>query len=54
MPFYVKLGPRGLIFRLGTLIIGVAGALVYHRAYRRRAASPAPGPSPSPAFVPAP
>jgi hypothetical protein len=34
--FYVPLGPRGLLFRLGTLVIGVWGGLVYRLAYRRR------------------
>ncbi len=46
MPFYVKLGPRGLIFRLGTMIIGVSGRLVYWRASRRRARTPHPMPVP--------
>ena len=36
MAFYVPLGPRGLLFRLGTLVIGVWGGLVYRLAYRRR------------------
>ncbi len=35
MAFYVPLGPRGLIFRLGTLLIGVLGGVVYWRASRR-------------------
>jgi hypothetical protein len=34
--FYVPLGPRGLIFRLGTFVIGIWGGLVYRLAYRRR------------------
>ena len=46
MAFYVKLGPRGLIFRLGTMIIGVSGSLVYWRASRRRALVPHPHPAP--------
>ena len=37
MAFYVPLGPRGVIFRLGTMIIGVLGGVVYWRASRRRA-----------------
>jgi hypothetical protein len=41
MPFYVPLGPRGLFFRLGTLMTGLAGGLVYWRASRRRAAADA-------------
>lgn len=42
MAFYVKLGPRGILFRIGTMIIGVAGSLVYFRAYRRRTLLPIP------------
>jgi hypothetical protein len=34
--FYVPLGPRGLLFRIGTFVIGIWGGLVYGRAYRRR------------------
>jgi hypothetical protein len=34
--FYVPLGPRGLIFRLGTFVIGIWGGLVYRLAYHRR------------------
>ena len=36
MAFYVPLGPRGLLFRLGTFVIGVWGGLVYRLAYQRR------------------
>jgi hypothetical protein len=36
MAFYVKLGPRGLVFRVGTIVIGVLGSVVYWRASRRR------------------
>ena len=36
MAFYVPLGPRGILFRLGTIVIGVWGGLVYGRACRRR------------------
>jgi hypothetical protein len=36
--FYVPLGPRGLLFRLGTFVIGIWGGLVYRLAYRRRRA----------------
>jgi hypothetical protein len=35
--FYVPLGPRGLLFRLGTFVIGIWGGLVYRLAYHRRA-----------------
>jgi hypothetical protein len=34
--FYVPLGPRGLVFRLGTFVIGIWGGLVYRLAYHRR------------------
>jgi hypothetical protein len=34
--FYVPLGPRGLLFRLGTFLIGIWGGLAYRLAYRRR------------------
>ena len=36
MAFYVPLGPRGFLFRVGTLLIGVLGGWVYWRASRRR------------------
>lgn len=36
MAFYVPLGPRGLVFRLGTVLIGAIGSYVYWRASRRR------------------
>ncbi len=36
MAFYVPLGPRGLLFRLGTFVIGIWGGLVYGAACRRR------------------
>lgn len=36
MAFYVKLGPRGIIFRAGTVLIGALGSWVYWRASRRR------------------
>ena len=29
MAFYVPLGPRGILFRLGTVLIGIVGGLVY-------------------------
>ena len=36
MAFYVKLGPRGVVFRVGTILIGCLGSWVYWRASRRR------------------
>ncbi len=50
MAFYVPLGPRGLILRIGTALIGILGSLVYWRASRHRAVSS--GPVPLPVFVP--
>ena len=44
MAFYVPLGPRGILFRVGTLIVGVSGGLIYWWASRRRANSPFPMP----------
>ncbi len=37
MAFYVPLGPRGLVLRIGTFVIGIYGGLVYSLACRRRA-----------------
>jgi len=34
--FYVPLGPRGVLLRLGTFLIGVWGGLVYRVGYWRR------------------
>lgn len=42
MPFYVPLGPRGLIFQLGSLITGLVGSWVYWRDSRRRTMVPIP------------
>ena len=36
MAFYVPLGPRGVLFRLGTFVIGIWGGVVYRLAKRRR------------------
>lgn len=36
MAFYVPLGPRGFLFRVGTGLIGVMGSWVYWRARQRR------------------
>ena len=44
MAYYVPLGPRGLILRLGTAVLGVFGGLIYWRASRRRAPRADPGP----------
>ena len=42
MAYYLPLGPRGLILRLGTMILGFSGGLIYWRASRRRALVPIP------------
>jgi hypothetical protein len=34
--FYVPLGTRGILFRVGTALIGFLGGWVYWRASRRR------------------
>jgi hypothetical protein len=34
--FYVPLGARGFLLRLGTLLTGVFGGVVYRQAARRR------------------
>ncbi len=46
MAFYVRLGPRGLVFRFGTILIGALGSYVYWRASRRRGMMVPPGPAP--------
>lgn len=40
MAFYVPLGLRGILLRLGTLVIGIWGALVYRITYWRRGVNP--------------
>ncbi len=42
MAYYVPLGPRGFLMQLGSLVLVVAGGLVYWRASRRRSEIPAP------------
>ncbi len=42
MAYYVPLGPRGFLMKLGSLVLIVAGGLVYWRASRRRSVIPAP------------
>jgi hypothetical protein len=34
--FYVPLGVRGFLLRLGTFVIGILGSVVYRQAARRR------------------
>ena len=41
MAYYVPLGPRGILMRLGSLVLAVAGSLVYWRSSRRRPEIPA-------------
>jgi hypothetical protein len=40
--YYVSLGSRGILLRIGTSLIAVLGGLVYWRACRRRRLSPTP------------
>ena len=40
MRFYVSVGHRGLIFRIGMVATGVMGSLTYWHGSRRRSASP--------------
>ena len=37
MEFYVPLGVRGLLLRIGTFVIGILGGMAYRQAARRRA-----------------
>jgi hypothetical protein len=46
MAFYVAVGPRGLLFRVGMLLTGVMGPWTYWRASRRRPAALPPWSSP--------
>jgi hypothetical protein len=41
--YYVSLGARGVLLRIGTSLIGVLGGLVYWCASRRRRLSPESG-----------
>ncbi len=40
MEFYVPLGVRGFLLRVGTFVIGILGGVVYRKAARRRAQIP--------------
>ena len=51
MAFYVPLGPRGTLLRIGTFLIGILGGLVYQLACHRRAMA---GPNPKPLTIPIP
>ena len=42
MPFYVPVGPRGILFRLGMIWTGVMGSLTYWWTNRRRPVIPVP------------
>ncbi len=39
MAYYVPLGPRGVLLRIGTFLIGIMGGMVYRIASSRRAMS---------------
>jgi hypothetical protein len=45
MRFYVPLGPRGVVFRIGMVATRAMGSLTYWHASRRRSASPTEMPS---------
>jgi hypothetical protein len=38
--FYVPLGVRGFLLRLGTFVIGIFGGVIYRQAARRRGLIP--------------
>lgn len=40
MAFYVPVGPRGIVLRVGCMMIGVFGSVSYWRASRRRSYPP--------------
>ncbi len=40
MEFYVPLGARGFLLRVGTFVIGILGGMAYRQAARRRARIP--------------
>ncbi len=42
MAYYVPLGIRGVLFRVGTILIGILGGIVYFLAARRRRRSVVP------------
>jgi hypothetical protein len=42
MAFYVAVGPRGLLFRVGMMLTGVMGPPTYWWGSRRRRAAPTP------------
>jgi hypothetical protein len=50
--FYVPLGPRGVLLRIGTFVIGIWGGLVYGRASRRRHGMRAARPQPLTISIP--
>jgi len=47
MRFYVPVGPRGIVFRIGMVATGVLGSLTYWHASRRRSATPTEPSSPA-------
>ena len=42
MPFYVSVGPRGILFQFGMIWTGVMGSLTYWWTNRRRPVIPVP------------
>jgi hypothetical protein len=46
VPYYVPLGPRGLLIRAGTFLLGLWGGVIYEVLLRRRGLLPPPVSSP--------
>ena len=52
MKYYVPVGPGGVFFRIGMVVTGMMGSLVYWRASRRRGAAESDGRSFRPWVIP--
>jgi hypothetical protein len=46
MPFYISVGPRGILFRIGMMMTGAMGSASYWRACRNRPEIAVPPASP--------
>jgi hypothetical protein len=46
VPYYVPLGPRGVLIRVGTFLLGLWGGVIYEVARRRRELVPSNASSP--------
>jgi hypothetical protein len=54
MKYYVPVGPGGVFFRIGMVVTGMMGSVVYWRASRRRGAARSiepPSPSGHPELI---